>query len=163
MFHVKHSAFSCFFPLFFGFLLSFVSPFVFRFFLPLCSSRCFFFFLRSFWGVFLLFAFLGRFLGVFFLILGWLFAPFSSFRVPFLYFFRNFCGFRLALPVLSGRAAVFLSSFCSFSFFSFAFFLVFLFFCFSRVIFGGVFPYFFVFSYFFLVSCALPSLFLRSF
>lgn len=50
---------------FFGFLLSFVSPFVFRFSLPYCSARCFFLLFTLFLGRFFTFALLGRFLGVF--------------------------------------------------------------------------------------------------
>lgn len=124
MFHVKHSAFSCFLPLFFGFLLSFVSPFVFRFFLPYCSARCFSLLFTLFLGRFLpfctswvilrcvfcfgvIFALLGWFLACFFLIFwfSFLFSCFCSSRVVFsllalfsdssvLFFGALFCSFR---------------------------------------------------------------------
>lgn len=95
MFHVKHSAFSCFLPLFFGFLLSCVSPFVFRFFLPLCSSRCFSLLFTLFWGHFFAFCASRVNFGRIFLDLEMAFCPFFFFSCFFFYFFRNFCVFGL--------------------------------------------------------------------
>lgn len=128
MFHVKHSAFSCFLPLFFSVFSSLFQPVLFRFFLPLCSARCFFLLFTLFLGRFFAFCASRVIFGRVFLDLGVAFCPFFFFSRSHFIFFRNFCGFRLALPVLSGRAAVFLSFFYSFSFFSFTFCLVFSFF-----------------------------------
>ena len=101
-----------------------------------------------------------------FLDLGVVFAPFSSFRVLFLYSFRNFCGFWLDITVLPGWIGGFSPSFCSFSLFSFMFLPCFFVFRCSRVIFGGVFLFFFRFFVLLLCPafcCRVFVLFFRSF
>lgn len=145
MFHVKHSAVSCFFSLFLRLFcsLSFHPSFFtfsrFVFFPVLFSSFCVSF------GAFFAFCVSRVIFGRVFLDLGVVFAPFSSFRVLFLYSFRSFCIFWLDITVLPGWIGGFSPSFCSFSLFFFMFLPCFFVFCSSRVIFGGVFLFFFPF------------------
>ena len=95
MFHVKHSAFSCFLPLFFSVFSSLFQPVLFRFFLPLCSARCFSLLFTLFFGRFLLFCASQAIFRRIFLDLGVAFCPFSSFCVPFYISFGIFVVFGL--------------------------------------------------------------------
>lgn len=156
---------SCFLPLFF---LSFSPAFC-----SLSFHPSFFTFscLIALPGVFclLLHAFSGRFLPLFtsrvifgrvFLDLGVVFAPFFFFSRSLFYIsFGIFAVFGLILRFCRGGSAVFFPSFCSFSLFPFMFLPCFFVFCCSRVIFGGVFLFFFRFFVLFIVSRVLLSLF----